>query len=134
MASNYQVLNKILPFRLHGPKLANDFIWHLASKWLTEWLFLISTEWNCMSKSQRREFENLWNFYIKIDFKNYFSEFYNNFFLCPQNRELQIMRKLEHCNIVKLKYFFYSSGDKVCTFSLILYLFVKKKKVNLIKN
>lgn len=30
-----------------------------------------------------------------------------------QNRELQIMRRLEHCNIVKLKYFFYSSGDKV---------------------
>merc|ERR1739842_250271 len=30
-----------------------------------------------------------------------------------KNRELQIMRRLEHCNIVKLKYFFYSSGDKV---------------------
>lgn len=30
-----------------------------------------------------------------------------------QNRELQIMRKLEHQNIVKLKYFFYSSGEKV---------------------
>ncbi|CAG2066199.1 unnamed protein product, partial [Timema podura] len=29
-----------------------------------------------------------------------------------RNRELQIMRRLEHCNIVKLKYFFYSSGDK----------------------
>ncbi|KAB7506331.1 Glycogen synthase kinase-3 beta [Armadillidium nasatum] len=29
-----------------------------------------------------------------------------------KNRELQIMRRLEHCNIVKLKYFFYSSGDK----------------------
>ncbi|XP_037088130.1 glycogen synthase kinase-3 beta-like [Pollicipes pollicipes] len=29
-----------------------------------------------------------------------------------KNRELQIMRKLEHCNIVKLKYFFYSSGDQ----------------------
>ncbi|GAB6028410.1 Glycogen synthase kinase-3 beta [Chamberlinius hualienensis] len=29
-----------------------------------------------------------------------------------KNRELQIMRKLEHCNIVKLKYFFYSSGEK----------------------
>lgn len=38
-----------------------------------------------------------------------------NFFniLHPQNRELQIMRRLEHCNIVKLKYFFYSSGEKV---------------------
>jgi len=29
-----------------------------------------------------------------------------------KNRELQIMRKLEHQNIVKLKYFFYSSGEK----------------------
>ncbi|XP_055694210.1 protein kinase shaggy isoform X10 [Lutzomyia longipalpis] len=29
-----------------------------------------------------------------------------------KNRELQIMRRLEHCNIVKLKYFFYSSGEK----------------------
>ena len=32
-----------------------------------------------------------------------------------QNRELQIMRKLDHDNIVKLRYFFYSSGDKVIT-------------------
>ncbi|XP_055735216.1 glycogen synthase kinase-3 beta-like [Salvelinus fontinalis] len=30
-----------------------------------------------------------------------------------KNRELQIMRKLDHCNIVRLRYFFYSSGDKV---------------------
>ncbi|XP_043285548.1 glycogen synthase kinase-3 beta isoform X4 [Venturia canescens] len=29
-----------------------------------------------------------------------------------KNRELQIMRRLEHCNIVQLKYYFYSSGDK----------------------
>lgn len=29
-----------------------------------------------------------------------------------KNRELQIMRKLEHQNIVRLKYFFYSSGEK----------------------
>lgn len=29
-----------------------------------------------------------------------------------KNRELQIMRKLEHLNIVKLRFFFYSSGDK----------------------
>jgi len=29
-----------------------------------------------------------------------------------KNRELQIMRKLEHQNIVKLKFFFYSSGEK----------------------
>lgn len=24
------------------------------------------------------------------------------------------MRKLDHCNIVRLRYFFYSSGEKVC--------------------
>lgn len=30
-----------------------------------------------------------------------------------KNRELQIMRRLDHCNIVKLKYYFYTSGDKV---------------------
>ncbi|XP_050344528.1 glycogen synthase kinase-3 beta isoform X2 [Nymphalis io] len=30
-----------------------------------------------------------------------------------KNRELQIMRRLEHCNIVKLKFFFYSSGERV---------------------
>ncbi|RWS07773.1 hypothetical protein B4U79_15346, partial [Dinothrombium tinctorium] len=29
-----------------------------------------------------------------------------------KNRELQIMRQLDHCNIVKLKYFFYTSGEK----------------------
>jgi len=29
-----------------------------------------------------------------------------------KNRELQIMRKLEHQNIVQLRYFFYSSGEK----------------------
>ncbi|GAB1300266.1 Glycogen synthase kinase-3 beta [Apodemus speciosus] len=29
-----------------------------------------------------------------------------------RNRELQIMRKLDHCNIVRLRYFFYSSGEK----------------------
>ena len=28
------------------------------------------------------------------------------------NRELQIMRRLDHCNIVKLKYYFYTSGEK----------------------
>lgn len=33
-----------------------------------------------------------------------------------QNRELQIMRKLDHCNIVRLRYFFYSSGEKVQPF------------------
>ncbi|XP_038669452.1 glycogen synthase kinase-3 beta-like [Scyliorhinus canicula] len=30
-----------------------------------------------------------------------------------KNRELQIMRKLDHINIVRLRYYFYSSGDKV---------------------
>ena len=30
-----------------------------------------------------------------------------------KNRELQIMRRLDHCNIVKLKYYFYTSGEKV---------------------
>ncbi|XP_060089324.1 glycogen synthase kinase-3 beta-like [Heteronotia binoei] len=29
-----------------------------------------------------------------------------------KNRELRIMRKLDHCNIVCLRYFFYSSGEK----------------------
>lgn len=37
-----------------------------------------------------------------------------------QNRELQIMRKLDHCNIVRLRYFFYSSGEKVQAFFLFL--------------
>jgi len=44
-----------------------------------------------------------------------------------QNRELQIMRKLDHDNIVRLRYFFYSSGDKVInasqTFDYIIDLF-----------
>jgi glycogen synthase kinase 3 beta len=30
-----------------------------------------------------------------------------------KNRELQIMRRLDHQNIVQLKYFFFSSGDKL---------------------
>jgi len=29
-----------------------------------------------------------------------------------KNRELQIMRKLDHCNVVKLKYFFHTNGDR----------------------
>uniref|UniRef100_A0A8C1IPG8 [tau protein] kinase n=1 Tax=Cyprinus carpio TaxID=7962 RepID=A0A8C1IPG8_CYPCA len=29
-----------------------------------------------------------------------------------KNRELQVMRKLDHCNIVRLRYFFYCSGEK----------------------
>ena len=36
-----------------------------------------------------------------------------HFPFAPKNRELQIMRKLDHCNIVRLRYFFYSSGEKV---------------------
>ena len=40
------------------------------------------------------------------------------FFFFFQNRELQIMRKLEHQNIVKLKYFFYSAGEKVSSLFL----------------
>ncbi|KAL6489484.1 hypothetical protein MHYP_G00032250 [Metynnis hypsauchen] len=35
-----------------------------------------------------------------------------------KNRELQIMRKLDHCNIVRLRYFFYSSGEKVYMYQL----------------
>lgn len=30
-----------------------------------------------------------------------------------KNRELQIMRRLDHCNIIRLQYFFYSAGEKV---------------------
>lgn len=29
-----------------------------------------------------------------------------------KNRELQIMRKLDHCNVVKLKYFYHTTGDR----------------------
>lgn len=29
-----------------------------------------------------------------------------------KNRELQIMRKLDHCNVVKLKYFFHTMGER----------------------
>lgn len=43
-------------------------------------------------------------------------------FSLQQNRELQIMRKLDHCNIVRLRYFFYSSGEKVC--NIIRFYFV----------
>uniref|UniRef100_A0A2K6G9B3 Glycogen synthase kinase-3 beta n=1 Tax=Propithecus coquereli TaxID=379532 RepID=A0A2K6G9B3_PROCO len=39
-----------------------------------------------------------------------------------KNRELQIMRKLDHCNIVRLRYFFYSSGEKVVYPNLFLIL------------
>ncbi|XP_015834724.1 glycogen synthase kinase-3 beta isoform X5 [Tribolium castaneum] len=51
-----------------------------------------------------------------------------------KNRELQIMRKLEHCNIVKLKYFFYSSGDKAevpCDMSIFMASSTQKDEVYL---
>ncbi len=35
-----------------------------------------------------------------------------------KNRELQIMRRLDHCNIIRLQYFFYSNGDKVSQFGI----------------
>ncbi len=31
-----------------------------------------------------------------------------------KNRELQIMRELNHPNTIKLREFFYAPGDKVC--------------------
>ena len=34
-------------------------------------------------------------------------------FVYQQNRELQIMRRLDHINIIQLKYFFFSSEEKV---------------------
>lgn len=34
--------------------------------------------------------------------------------LPPQNRELQIMRIVRHPNIVELKAFYYSNGERVC--------------------
>lgn len=34
------------------------------------------------------------------------------------------MRKLDHCNIVRLRYFFYSSGEKVQNFFLFLEQFL----------
>ena len=36
-----------------------------------------------------------------------------------KNRELQIMRQLSHQNIIKLKYFFYTSGEKVSSHEII---------------
>ena len=35
--------------------------------------------------------------------------------LCNQNRELQIMRIVRHPNIVQLKAFYYSNGERVRT-------------------
>ena len=33
-----------------------------------------------------------------------------------KNRELNIMRKLDHCNIVKLLYYFFNEGERVSAF------------------
>lgn len=39
-----------------------------------------------------------------------------------KNRELNIMRKLDHCNIVKLLYYFFNEGERVSfkTFNIFL--------------
>lgn len=37
--------------------------------------------------------------------------------LCTQNRELQIMRIVRHPNIVQLKAFYYSNGERVSAWS-----------------
>lgn len=71
-----------------------------------------------LSTSCKDGFDCLW---IPI-FKSksiFYDVFVETCVLSFQNRELQIMRRLEHCNIVKLKYFFYSSGDKVRILILI---------------
>lgn len=39
----------------------------------------------------------------------------------PQNRELQIMRIVRHPNIVELKAFYYSSGERVSYCSCVHY-------------
>ena len=36
----------------------------------------------------------------------------------PQNRELQIMRIVRHPNIVELKAFYYSNGERVSPYTL----------------
>lgn len=38
--------------------------------------------------------------------------------LISQNRELQIMRIVRHPNIVQLKAFYYSNGERVSTLSV----------------
>lgn len=43
------------------------------------------------------------------------------------------MRKLEHCNIVKLKYFFYSSGEKVRNDLYLLNVEFVNSKVIIVK-
>ena len=48
---------------------------------------------------------------------------FSSLLLLFQNRELQIMRRLDHQNIVQLKYFFFSSGDKVSSNKTIIHFF-----------
>ncbi|XP_063538584.1 glycogen synthase kinase-3 beta-like isoform X4 [Cydia strobilella] len=51
-----------------------------------------------------------------------------------KNRELQIMRRLEHCNIVKLKYFFYSSGEKAAVPSAVSTLLSAMQSIEVTKD
>ena len=44
--------------------------------------------------------------------------YFSTLSLLQKNRELQIMRRLDHCNILRLQYFFYSAGDKVSHMTL----------------
>lgn len=77
-------------------------------------LFRLTTIYTCMPVS-------VWRF----RFRNAEIRFNTgNIKLFFQNRELQIMRKLDHCNIVRLRWFFYSSGEKV-SYSLS-YWYLKK--------
>lgn len=47
-----------------------------------------------------------------------------------QNRELQIMRIVRHPNIVELKAFYYSNGDRVSRLSLSWALFPLSSQVD----
>jgi hypothetical protein len=38
----------------------------------------------------------------------------------PQNRELQIMGIMDHCDVISLKHCFYSKGEKVSMFDFFL--------------
>jgi len=37
----------------------------------------------------------------------------------PQNRELQIMGIMDHCDVISLKHCFYSKGEKVSLFLIL---------------
>ena len=45
-----------------------------------------------------------------------------------KNRELQIMRRLDHCNIVSLLYFFYTSGEKKVFYFSTSSILVERKR------